>query len=97
MSSDTARVVLSTVVTYRGRSITVECEGLDADRFCDMLDKRFGETQSTQQSSDAPPTCANRNCTNHGKPMAPSQHGGWFCRGKDPTTGNSKGYCKSAS
>lgn len=46
----------------------------------------------------SPPTCQNRNCSNYGKEMAPSQHGtGFYCRGKDPTTGNQKGYCKSST
>jgi hypothetical protein len=37
-----ARITISTTITYRGRQLLITAEGLDADRFCDLLDKRFG-------------------------------------------------------
>jgi hypothetical protein len=45
-------------------------------------------------ADDGAPTCLNLNCSRHGKPLEPSQHGGWYCKGKDARTGNAKGYCK---
>ncbi len=49
-------------------------------------------------ADDGTPLCGNANCSRHGKPMAPSQHGeGFFCRGKDTVTGNAKNYCKSTA
>lgn len=35
-------VVLSYTVIYRGRSITINAEGMSLDAFCDMLDARLG-------------------------------------------------------
>jgi hypothetical protein len=49
------------------------------------------------QDANGVPTCMNRNCSNYGKPMAPSQHEGYYCKGKDARTGNTKGYCKETA
>jgi hypothetical protein len=49
------------------------------------------------QDANGVPTCMNRNCSHFGKPMAPSQHEGYSCKGKDARTGNAKGYCKETA
>ena len=48
-------------------------------------------------ADDGTPLCANANCSRHGQPLEPSQHNGYYCKGKDSRTGNSKGYCKSTA
>ena len=49
-------------------------------------------------ADDGTPLCGNANCSRHGKPLEPSQHGrGFFCKGKDTQTGNSKDYCKTTA
>jgi hypothetical protein len=48
-------------------------------------------------ADDGTPLCANANCSRHGHPLEPSQHNGYYCKGKDARTGNNKGYCKSTA
>lgn len=48
-------------------------------------------------ADDGTPVCANANCSRHGQPLEPSQHNGYYCKGKDSRTGNAKGYCKSTA
>lgn len=50
---------------------------------------------SVVYDDDGTPLCGNANCSRHGKPLEPSQHSGYYCKGKDDKTGNSKGYCRS--
>jgi hypothetical protein len=98
-------ITISAQVQYRGRALTVVSEGYTADQLCDLLDKRFGLPQAPARqqngnsraphfADDGTPTCLNANCSRHGKPLEPSQHGGWYCNGKDSVTGNPKGYCR---
>jgi len=66
------RITMSTTVAYRGRQLLITAEDLSADKFCDMLDKRFGATASAppatngQAPADAPPICPS-----HRKAMKP--------------------------
>jgi len=54
-------------------------------------------TRATEAGGGVP-VCPNRNCSRHGEPMEPSQHGtGFYCKGKDTITGNPKGYCKAVT
>jgi hypothetical protein len=48
-------------------------------------------------ADDGTPLCGNANCSRHGKALEPSQHNGYYCKGKDSVTGNAKGYCKSTA
>jgi hypothetical protein len=58
-----ARITLSTSVAYRGRQLIVTAEGLDADRFCDLLDKRFGAPATAPAAPGVP------SCPIHQRPM----------------------------
>jgi len=54
------------------------------------------KSASVSYADDGTPLCGNANCSRHGHPLEPSQHGsGYFCQGKDSRTGNAKGYCKT--
>ena len=90
---------MSATVQHRGRTITVIATDMNAEQFCDLLDKRFGPPSvnpTPAPTSGAIPTCQNRNCSKYSQPMEPSQHGsGYYCKGRDEATGNPKGYCKS--
>jgi hypothetical protein len=48
-------------------------------------------------AEDGTPLCLNPNCSRFQQPLAPSQHSGWYCKGKDAKTGNAKGYCKGVA
>jgi hypothetical protein len=48
-------------------------------------------------ADDGTPLCSNANCSRCGQPLEPSQHNGYYCKGKDSRTGNAKGYCKSTA
>lgn len=102
------RVVLQTLIEYEGKTwmATFNDTSIKAaadilrDRACTIIGIGANPTPAagapqTRTTSDEPPLCQNRNCTNYGKPMAEGRYSKWACRGKDPTTGNQKGYCKS--
>lgn len=102
------RVVLQTLVEYEGATwlatfndTSIEAaSALITRRGCTILGMGAGNpTTPGVATSDGPPNCQNRNCSNYGKEMAASEHrpGTYYCKGKDPTTGNQKGYCKSAT
>jgi hypothetical protein len=55
------------------------------------------KASSVTYDGDGTPLCGNANCSRYGKPLEPSQHNGYFCKGKDERTGNAKGYCRSTA
>lgn len=100
------RIVLQTTIEYAGFVFNVTFNDTSIAEAAAVLEKRgcvpAGRPAQAPQAAPAPqasvPTCINRNCSRYGQPMAASQHsGGWYCTGKDPTTGNAKGYCKETS
>lgn len=93
-------------MTYQGATVDFELSEKSVgqiEQFIDgLLSRGWAPTNAapspnptTAATSDEPPICQNRNCSNYGKPMAEGRYSKWACRGKDATTGNQKGYCKS--
>lgn len=84
--------LLSTVVEYRGRRITITGKAMTADRFCDLLDKR-GFVPVTEETLVARREEERRQapiCKWHG-PMKPSKAPGkFFC----PAKMGDGSYCK---
>jgi hypothetical protein len=83
---------MSATVTHRGRQITVTANDMNADQFCDLLDKRFGPPTANPtpaamiaapQATGAAPFCPIHTT----RQMKASNYGGWFCTHSDPTTG----------
>jgi hypothetical protein len=71
------QIVLSTTVEYRGRLITIQATDLNADAFCDLLDKR-GFVAPTPASAPTAPVATPDDlpdgwklCQRHGAPMRP--------------------------
>lgn len=78
------RISISTTVAHRGRQLVITAENYSADEFCDLLDRRFGETQDAPVFRQPPATPS---CPIHGKPMRemkyPSKTGQmWHCTAK---------------
>lgn len=48
----------------------------------------------THPAAGRAPACVNPNCSHVGKPLV-AGNCGLRCNGKDPATGNAKGYCQS--
>ncbi len=60
--------------------------------------KAAQKAAAVSYADDGSPICDNPNCSRRGKPLTASQHGsGSYCSGKDATTGNAKGYCKTTA
>lgn len=78
---DIRRITISCQVHYRGRYLTVAFEGYTADEACDLLDRRFGPSQTNGLVSITPPASTDTNapiCPTHGKEMR-NNGKGWFC------------------
>ena len=99
-------IELETVISYEGYTFRVVFRDTSIADAVSVLKKRgcipVGAAPASPATNgraphfadDGTPTCLNGNCSRHGKPMEPSQHGGWYCKGKDARTGNAKGYCE---
>jgi hypothetical protein len=72
------RITLSTTVSYRGRQLVVSAEGLDADRFCDLLDMRFGPVSAQPNGGNTPrapgPLTSPPLCPVHKREMKPMKY-----------------------
>lgn len=54
------QITMEATVMHRGRSITVHATDMNADQFCDLLDKRFGPPSANPTQgvgANTPPTC----------------------------------------
>lgn len=97
------RVVLQTLVEYDGKTWLATFNDTAIDTAALIIERRgctimgMGAGNPTGQAAGTPPTCPNKNCSRYGQLMEPSQHKpGFYCKGgKDPVSGNAKGYCKA--
>lgn len=87
------QITMEATVLHRGRAITVHATDMNADQFCDLLDKRFGPPSAnpTPQAAAQAPAGAPPTCLYHG-PMKESDKrpGTYYC----PKKLADGSYCK---
>lgn len=87
------KISIQTTIEHRGRSFTVQAEGMTLDQFCDLLDERgyaaAQQTQEWQRLPDGTPICPK-----HHAPMRKRERQGDTWYSHNVGTEGAPVYCK---
>lgn len=88
------RFSLQTTIAHRGRAITIVCEGMTLDQFCDLLDDRNYAAPAPLPSAPSALPEGYKYCSKHDAAMPPRERQGDSWNSHNVGTKDKPIYCK---